>query len=118
MKTELFGVHKNQNFELEVFSFNSYVYDLIHRFIASTRAFNLPTEAFNLATRAFSVLTRIFELETCEFELLIHRFELITCRFELATGGFELVTRVLLFHWCCNQKSCVRGMLFIQTFLL
>ena len=101
MKTEIFAVHKNQNFELAIFSFNSYVYYLTHSFIASTRAFNLPTQAFNLATRASSVLTRIFELVTCGFELVIRRFELITCR-------FELVTRLLLFHWYCNQKSCVR----------
>ena len=84
MKTELFAVHKNQNFELEIFSFNSYVYYLTRNFIASILAFNLPTQAFNLVTRAFSVLTRIFEL--------------ITCGFELLTRGFELVTRDLLFH--------------------
>ena len=104
MKTELFAVHKNQNFELGIFSFNSYLYYLTRSFIASSRAFNHPTQAFNLSTRTFSVLTRTFELVTC-------RFELVTCRFELAT-------RFLLFQWCCNQKSCVCGVLFFQTFLL
>ena len=33
-------------FELGIFSFNSYVYNLIRGFIASTRAFNLRTRAF------------------------------------------------------------------------
>ena len=60
------------NFELGVFSFNSYVYYLTCGFIASTGTFNLLTRAFNLSTRAFSLLTR---------------------RTELATRGFELVTR-------------------------
>ena len=98
MKTELFAVHKNQNFELGIFSFKSCVYYLTRSFIASTCAFNLPIQAFNLATRAFSVLTRIFEL--------------VTCGFELETRRFELVTRVSLVHWCCIQKSGVRGVFF------
>ena len=106
-------------FELEIFSFNSYVCYLTRGFIASTLALNLLTRAFNLLTRAFSfptrpfnLVTRAFSVLTCQFELvaggfelltsgfeLVTRgFELVTRRFELVTRGFELMTRVLLFH--------------------
>ena len=43
MKIKLFAVSEIQYFELRIFSFISYVYDL-------TRDFNLPTRAFNLPT--------------------------------------------------------------------
>ena len=86
-------------FELEVFSFNSWVYYLTHGFIASTCsfnlltcAFNLATRGFNLATRAFSLLTRGFELVTRELEFVTRRFELVTRGFEVVAQGFELVT--------------------------
>ena len=92
MKIKLFVAREIQYFELEIFSFNSYVYYLTRGFSASisvfnllTRAFTLPTCAFNLATRAFSLLTRAFSI--------------LTRGFELVTRGFELVTRVLLFHF-------------------
>ena len=75
-----------QYFELEIFSFNSYVYYLSRGFIASTRAFNLPTSTFNHATRVFSLLT-------CGFKLVTREVELLTCGFQLVTGGFELITR-------------------------
>ena len=70
MKIQLLVAREIEYFELEIFSFNSYVYHLTRGFIASIHAFNLPTCAFNLATSAFSLLTR----------------------------GCELVIRVLLFH--------------------
>ena len=86
-------------FELEVFSFNSWVYYLTHGFIASTCSFNLltcafdlATSGFNLATRAFSLLTRGFELVTRELEFVTRRFELVTRGFEVVAQGFELVT--------------------------
>ena len=78
-------------FELRIFSFNSYIYYLTRRFIASARAFNLLTHDFNLPTRAFSLPTRDFNLATRAFSLL--------------TRGYELVTRVLFFHFllkCIN----------------
>ena len=87
-------------FELEIFSFNLYVYYLTHGLIASTcafnlllRAFNLPTRNLNLATRAFSLLTGGFELVTRGFELVIHGFELVT-----RISNSQFVTLVLLFH--------------------
>ena len=86
MKVKLFEAREMQYFELEIFSFNSYVCYL-------TRAFNLSTRAFSLATGAFSLLTRGFELATRKFELVTRGFELVTCEFELVTRGFELVTR-------------------------
>ena len=52
MKIKLFVAREIQYFELGIFSFNSFVYDLTRGFIASTRAFNLVTRAFNLTTRA------------------------------------------------------------------
>ena len=86
-------------FELEVFSFNSWVYYLTHGFIASTCSFNLltcafdlATSGFNLATRAFSLLTRGFELVTRELEFVTRRFELVTRGFEVVAQEFELVT--------------------------
>ena len=94
-------------FELEIFSFNLYVYYLTHGLIASTcafnlllRAFNLPTRNLNLATRAFSLLTGGFELVTRGFELVIHGFELVTRGFKLVTriSNSQFVTLVLLFH--------------------
>ena len=60
MKIKLIVTREIQYFELEIFSFNSYVYYLTRGFIASTRAFSLPTCAFNPDTRAFSGLTRTF----------------------------------------------------------
>ena len=58
MKTNLFLAREIQYFELEIFSFNSYVYYLTRGFIASTRAFNLATRAFSLLTRGFELVTR------------------------------------------------------------
>ena len=60
MKIKLIVTREIQYFELEIFSFNSYVYYLTRGFIASTRAFSLPTCAFNPDTRAFSGVTRTF----------------------------------------------------------
>ena len=60
MKIKLIVTREIQYFELEIFSFNLYVYYLIRGFIASNRAFSLPTCAFNPDTRAFSGLTRTF----------------------------------------------------------
>ena len=57
-------------FELETFSFNSYVYYLTRGFIASTHAFNFLTRAFSVPTRAFNLPTRGFELATRGFELV------------------------------------------------
>ena len=100
MKIKLFAAREIQYFELEIFSFNSYVYYLTRGFVASiracnllTRACSLPARAFNLSTRAFSVLTREFELVTRRFELVTRKFELVTREFKLVTRGFELVTR-------------------------
>ena len=86
MKIKLFVACEIQYFELGIFSFNSYVYYLTHRFIASTRAFNLLTHAFNLPTRTFNLATGAFNVLTREFELLTREFELVT-------RGFKLVTR-------------------------
>ena len=91
MKIKIFVAREIQYFEIEIFSFNSYVYYLTRGFIVPTRAFNLLSRAFNLATRGFEPVTRGFELVTRELEL-------VTRGFELVTRGFELVTRVLLFH--------------------
>ena len=87
-------------FELEIFSFNLYVYYLTRGLIASTCAFNLPTRNLNLATRAFSLLTGGFELVTRGFELVIHGFELVTRGFRLVTRipNSQFVTLVLLLH--------------------
>ena len=79
-------------FELEFFSFNSYIYYLTRGFIASTDAFNLLTCAFNLPTRVFSLLTRGFELVACGLELVTRSFKLVTRRFEFVTRRFEFVT--------------------------
>ena len=57
MKIKLFVTCEIQYFELGIFSFRSYVYNLSHGFIASTRAFNLPVRDFNHATR-FELVTR------------------------------------------------------------
>ena len=91
MKIKIFVAREIQYFEIEIFSFNSYVYYLTRGFIVPTRAFNLLSRAFNLATRGFEPVTRGFELVTRELEL-------VTRGFKLVTRGFELVTRVLLFH--------------------
>ena len=91
MKIKNFVAREIQYFEIEIFSFNSYVYYLTRGFIVPTRAFNLLSRAFNLATRGFEPVTRGFELVTRELEL-------VTRGFKLVTRGFELVTRVLLFH--------------------
>ena len=72
MKIKLFVAREIQNFELRVFSFNSYVSYLTRGFISWTGAFNLLTCAFSLLTRGF---------------------ELLICGFELVTRGFELATR-------------------------
>ena len=77
MKIKIFAAREIPYFELRIFSFNSYLYDLPRGIIASTRAFNLLTRAFNLLTRTFSVLTR----------------------------GFELVSRVSLFHYYFRLKK-------------
>ena len=70
-----------QNFELGIFSFNSYVCYATCGFIASTRAFNLLTRAFNLPTRAFNLHTRAFNVATRAFSLLTDGFELVTREF-------------------------------------
>ena len=93
MKIKLFVAREIQYFELEIFSFNSYVYYLTRGSIASTRAFNLLTCVFSLPTRVFNLATRVFSVLTREFELVTRRFELVTCGFELVTRGFELVAR-------------------------
>ena len=68
MKIKLFLAREIQYFELEIFSFNSYVYYLTRGFIASTRAFNLATRAFSLLTRGFELVTRVLL-----FHLKLHR---------------------------------------------
>ena len=68
-----------QYFELEIFSFNSYVYYLTRGFVASTLAFNLPTRAFSLPIRAFNLATRALSVLTRGSELITHEFELVTC---------------------------------------
>ena len=107
MKIKLFIVREIQYFELWIFSFNSYVYNLTG-FSALTRVFILLNRA-NLQTRAFSLLTLGFELVTRRFELVTRGFELVTSGFELVTRGFELVTRNSCFtfrfiskHLLCN----------------
>ena len=60
MKIKLFVAREIQYFELGIFSFNSYVYQLTRGFIASIRAFYFPTCAFSLPTRAFNLATRAF----------------------------------------------------------
>ena len=72
-------------FELGIFPFYSYVYDLTCGFVASSRAFNLLTLAFNLPTHVFSLQTRAFNLATRTFGLLTHGFEIVTRGFELIT---------------------------------
>ena len=69
MKIKIFVAREIQYFEIEIFSFNSYVYYLTRGFIVPTRAFNLLSRAFNLATRGFEPVTRGFELVTRELEL-------------------------------------------------
>ena len=68
MKIKLFLAREIQYFELEIFSFNSYVYYLTRGFIASTCAFNLATRAFSLLTRGFELVTRVLL-----FHLKLHR---------------------------------------------
>ena len=97
MKIKIFIVHKIQYFEVGIFSFKSYVYELTRGFITSTRAFIPLTRAFNLATLAFNLLT-------CGFELVTRRFELVTRELELATRGFELVTRNSCFTFSLLHK--------------
>ena len=75
MKIKLFVAREIQYFELEIFSFKSYVYYLTCGFIASTRAFNLLTRAFNLPTRAFTLPTRAFNLATRAFIVLTRELE-------------------------------------------
>ena len=60
MKIKIFVAREIQYFEIEIFSFNSYVYYLTRGFIASTRAFNLLSRAFNPPTCAFNLATRAF----------------------------------------------------------
>ena len=69
-ENKLFLAREIQYFELEIYSFNSYVYYLTCGFINSTRAFNLLTCVSNFRTRAFSVLIREFELATRRFEFV------------------------------------------------
>ena len=70
MKIKHSAAREIQYFELEIFSFNSYVYYLTRGFTASTRTFNLPTRAFSLPHRAFNPATRVFCLLTRGFELV------------------------------------------------
>ena len=77
MKIKLFIAREIQYFELEIFSFNSYVYYVTRGFIASTPAFNLLCCAFNLPARAFSLPTRAFNLATSSFSVLTCEFELV-----------------------------------------
>ena len=67
-------------FELGIFTFNLYVYNLTRGVIASTCTLSFPIRAFGFLTRAFEPVTR--------------RFEVVTSGFEHVTYGFELVTRV------------------------
>ena len=99
MKAKLFVVLELQYFELRIFSFNSYVYYVTRRFIASTRAFNLLTGAFNLAARAFSLQTRGFELVT---RVLLFHFEVLSpvyC-FELYLYDFVITLFFIYFLYC------------------
>ena len=93
MKIKVFVTREIQCFELGIFSFNSYVYNLTRGFIASSHDFNLLARAFNLITRSFNLPTRHFNLATCAFSLVTPEFELVTRKFELVTRGFEVVTR-------------------------
>ena len=136
MKIKNFVAREIQYFEIEIFSFNSYVYYLTRGFIVPTRAFNLLSRAFNLAARAFnlanrsfSLLTRGFEPVTCGFEFVTREleletrgFELVTRELELVTRGFELVTRVILFHETtslCNgfRKAVFKCFIKMYTFV-
>ena len=83
MKIKVFVAREIQCFELGIFSFNSYVYNLTRGFIASSHAFNLLARAFNLITRSFNLPTRHFNLATCAFSLVTPEFELVT------SHGFE-----------------------------
>ena len=83
MKIKLFVAREIEYFELGIFSFNSYVYNLTRSFIALTRAFNLLIRAFNLVTRAYSFLNHKFELITRRFKLVTRRLELVTRKLEL-----------------------------------
>ena len=78
------------DFEIGIFSFNSYVYYLTRGFITSTHAFNLLPLVFNLAT--FNLSTRAFSLLTRGFKLVTRELEQVTFGFELATRISELVT--------------------------
>ena len=89
MKIKVFVAREIQCFELGIFSFNSYVYNLTRGFIASSHAFNLITRSFNLPTRHFNLATCAFSLVTPEFELVTRKFELVTRGFEVVTHGFE-----------------------------
>ena len=100
-------------FELEIFPLNLYVYYLTHRFIASTRAFNLLTLAFNLPTRAFNLLTRAFNLATRAFSVPTRAFNLVTRAFCLLTLGFEFVTRNSCFTF--PRIKCLH--IALQTFV-
>ena len=51
MKIKIFAAREIPYFELRIFSFNSYLYDLPRGIIASTRAFNLLTRGFELVSR-------------------------------------------------------------------
>ena len=104
MKIKIFVVRKIQYFEIGIFSFNSYVYELTLGFITLTNAFNLLTPAFNLPAGAFNLATRAFSLLTRAFELVTRRFELVTRELELATRGFELVTRSSCFTFSLLHK--------------
>ena len=86
-----FVTREIQYFELEIFSFNSYVYYLIRGFIASTRAANLLIHAFNLTTCAFNLATRTSSLLPRGFELVTHECELVRRRYNNVTGA-------LVFH--------------------
>ena len=88
MKIKIFVAREIQYFEIEIFSFNSYVSYITCGFIAPTLAFNLLSRAFYLPTRAFSFLI-------CGFELVTRGFELVNHDLELATRGFDLVTCIL-----------------------
>ena len=96
---KLFAIREIQYFELGIFSFNSYIYDLSGGFIASTRTFNLLTRSFNLPSRAFNLATLVFNLLTRAFSLLRRGFELVT-------RGFELLTRNSCFTFPQFVQDC------------
>ena len=81
MKMKPFVTSEIQYFELGIFSFNSYVYNLTRGFIASARVLNLPTRAFGLPARAFNLATRAFSVLIRGFELVTRRSEIVTRRF-------------------------------------